>query len=102
MDDRQSPPAGRLEPYLHLFVLWTLVGAHPLLELLARQPEFFAVRDWDAGEILALAVIVTFAAPLPLAALRFAVSRLGGRAARWGPRRRGPSAPRRWPARGPS
>ncbi len=64
--------------YLHLFTLSSLVFAQPLLDLLARNAEFFVVRRSSGGEILAL-VLFLLLLPLPWVLL-VALAR------RWAPR----------------
>ena len=70
--------SAQLEPYLHLYVLAALCGAHPLLDVLARHPEFFVAKrmEW-APPLLAAALVLV--APLALVALRMAVARAGTR-----------------------
>jgi hypothetical protein len=57
---RPSP----LERGVHITVLWTLAVAQPLFDLLGRNPEFFATRGSPPGDIVAFALLVTFAVPL--------------------------------------
>lgn len=63
------PPMSRrplLERGLHIAVLWALAVAQPLFDLLGRNPEFFATRGSPPGDIVAFALLVTFAVPLAL------------------------------------
>ena len=65
----------RPEPYLHLYTLCALTVAHPLLALLARYPEFFTARGWDARDTWQLAGILVFALPFAPALVRAALAR---------------------------
>ncbi|HVS03967.1 MAG TPA: sulfatase-like hydrolase/transferase, partial [Thermoanaerobaculia bacterium] len=56
--------------------------AQPLLDLLARQPEFLVVRGASPWEVAGLLVGLLLVAPLPLLALRLAAAPLGERAGR--------------------
>jgi Sulfatase len=58
-----------LERGLHLAVLWGFAVALPLFHALGPNPEFFAMRDSPPDQIVAFAVLVTFAVPLALLAL---------------------------------
>jgi hypothetical protein len=62
---------------VHLAVLWALAVAQPLFDLLGRNPEFFATRGSPPGDIVAFALLVTFAPPLLLTGLEWLVSRIG-------------------------
>jgi hypothetical protein len=71
------PPMSRrslLERGLHVAVLWALAVAQPLFDLLGRNPEFFATRGSPPGDIVAFALLVTFAAPLAALAIEWAAS----------------------------
>jgi hypothetical protein len=72
-----------LERGLHIAVLWALAVAQPLFHLLGRNPEFFATRGSPPREIVAFALLVTFAAPLAVLALEWAADRIG-EAVGWG------------------
>jgi Sulfatase len=61
---------------VHLAVLWALAVAQPLFDLLGRNPEFFATRGSPPGDIVAFALVVTFAAPLLLLGLEWLASRI--------------------------
>jgi Sulfatase len=61
---------------VHLAVLWALAVAQPLFDLLGRNPEFFATRGSPPGDIVAFALVVTFAAPLVLLGLEWLASRV--------------------------
>ena len=74
-------PSRGLEPYLHLYTLCALTMAHPLLALLARYPEFFTTRGWNAAGTWLLAGVLVFAVPLAPVALRAALARRGERTA---------------------
>src|ERR1044072_1241580 len=52
--------------YLHLLALAALAFAQPLLELLARSPEFFPARGGDRFDVLSTVVLAVLVAPLPL------------------------------------
>ena len=68
------PPMSRralLERGLHVAVLWALAVAQPLFDLLGRNPEFFATRGSPPGDIVAFALLVTFAVPLAVLALEW-------------------------------
>ena len=58
-------------------MLWALAVAQPLFHLLGRNPEFFATRGSPPREIVAFALVVTFAAPLAVLALEWAADRVG-------------------------
>ena len=60
-----------LERGLHVAVLWALAVAQPLFDLLGRNPEFFATRGSPPGDIVAFALLVTFAVPLLLIGLEW-------------------------------
>ena len=66
-----SPPGGgeRHGSILHLLALSGLALAQPLLDLLARQPEFLAIRRFAPWQIVALAAILVLVVPLPLLAV---------------------------------
>jgi hypothetical protein len=68
------PPMSRralLERGLHVAVLWALAVAQPLFDLLGRNPEFFATRGSPPGDIVAFALLVTFAVPLAVLGLEW-------------------------------
>lgn len=78
------PPMSRrvlLERALHVAVLWALAVAQPLFDLLDRNPEFFATRGSPPGDIVAFALLVTFAVPLVLLGLEWLVGRASETAA---------------------
>jgi hypothetical protein len=52
---------------LHLAVLWAFAVAQPLFDLLGDAPEFFVARGNTRGDIVLLALAVTFVPPLLLA-----------------------------------
>jgi Sulfatase len=66
MSRRQLPERG-----LHIAVLWALAVAQPLFHLLGRNPDFFAARGSPPGDIVAFAVLVTFAVPLVVLGLEW-------------------------------
>jgi hypothetical protein len=66
-----------LERGLHVAVLWGFAVALPLFAALEPHPEFFATRDAAPGEILTLALVVTFAVPLGLLVLLWLASLAG-------------------------
>lgn len=57
--------------------------AQPLYDLLARNPEFFAVRGTSLGETVLFASVVSLGAPLLLVAAMFVTSLLVGSWWRW-------------------
>ena len=63
---------------LHLAVLSAFAVAQPLLDLLGRRPEFFAVRRSEPVDVLLLPVLLCLALPLPLILLE-ALARLADR-----------------------
>jgi hypothetical protein len=74
------PPMSRralLERGLHVAVLWALAVAQPLFDLLGRNPEFFATRGSPPGDIVAFALLVTFAVPLAVLALEWLAGLIG-------------------------
>jgi Sulfatase len=73
------PPMSRrqlLERGLHIAVLWALAVAQPLFDLLGRNPEFFALRGSQPRDIVAFALLVTFAVPLVVLAVEWVAGRL--------------------------
>jgi hypothetical protein len=70
-----------LERSLHVAVLWSLAVAEPLFDLLGRNPEFLGARAAGPGQIVALAVVVTFAVPLALLGATWLVGLASGRLA---------------------
>jgi hypothetical protein len=60
-----------LERGLHIAVLWALAVAGPLFDLLDRYPEVFGTRETAPGEIVAVAVVVTFVPPLLILAVEW-------------------------------
>ena len=71
-----------LERGLHIAVLWALAVALPLFHLLGRNPEFFATRGSQPGEIVAFALLVTCAAPLLVLGVEW-LAGLASEAAAW-------------------
>ena len=71
-----------LERGLHVAVLWALAVAQPLFDLLGRNPEFFATRGSPPGDIVAFALLVTFAVPLAVLALEWIAGLIGEGVAR--------------------
>ena len=70
------PPMSRrplLERGLHIAVLWALAVAEPLFDLLGRNPEFLGARGSAPGEIVALALAVTFVVPAAVLAAEWLV-----------------------------
>jgi hypothetical protein len=68
---------------LHLAALWALAVAQPLLDLLGRNAEFFAVRDSTRSDVVVFALAVVLVPPavlLLLEVLAGAVDRRLGRA----------------------
>ena len=66
-----------LERGLHIAVLWALAVAQPLFDLLGRNPEFFATRGSPPGDIVAFALLVTFAVPLAVLVLEWLAGLIG-------------------------
>ena len=64
----------------HLLALCAFALAQPLLDLLARTPEFFVVRGSTWGDIVVFALVVLLLPPVFLLALEL-LARLGGRRA---------------------
>jgi hypothetical protein len=60
-----------LERGLHIAVLWALAVAQPLFHLFGRNPEFFATHGSPPREIVAFALLVTFAVPLAVLAVEW-------------------------------
>ncbi|MBA3263299.1 MAG: sulfatase-like hydrolase/transferase [Thermoleophilaceae bacterium] len=60
-----------LERGVHVAVLWALAVAQPLFDLLGRNPEFFATRGSRPGDIVAFALLASFAVPLVLVGLEW-------------------------------
>lgn len=67
--------AEKLEPYLHSVALWAILGAHPLLSIFAENPAFLLARGWGTPQIVAFAITLVFAVPLPWMLLRGLVAR---------------------------
>jgi hypothetical protein len=67
---------------VHIAVLWTLAVAQPLFDLLGRNPEFFATRGSPPGDIVAFALLVTFAVPLVVIGVEW-LAGLAGEAVAW-------------------
>ncbi|MCP4657289.1 MAG: sulfatase-like hydrolase/transferase [bacterium] len=65
-------------PYLHLLLLSCLAFAQQLLDLLARNPEFFVIRGSQPVDLIALVVVLLLIPPLPLLLLTWIASRIGG------------------------
>ena len=62
----------------HLLALSAFALAQPLLDLLARTPEFFVVRGSTQGEIVTFALVLVLLPPAVLLALEL-LARLAGR-----------------------
>jgi sulfatase-like protein len=78
------PPMSRrplVERGLHIAVLWALAVAGPLFRLIADHPEVLGVRGSAPGEIVAIAVVVTFAPPAALLAVEWLAGLAGDLAA---------------------
>ncbi len=60
----------KIGPYLHILALTALVGAYPLLDLLAQHPEVMLARGWETREALVLTLVLLFVLPLPVLLLR--------------------------------
>ncbi len=66
---------------IHLAVLSALAVAQPLLDVLGKNPAFFAVRGSTATQIVLFALVVTLGVPAILVLIEVAVRALDGRAA---------------------
>ncbi|RLE36196.1 MAG: hypothetical protein DRJ61_01375 [Acidobacteria bacterium] len=64
---------------LHVFTLAGFAIARPLLDLLARNSEFFAVRGSRPLDLIVLVVVLLLAVPLPLALIEIITWRVGRR-----------------------
>lgn len=64
---------------LHLFGLWAVAVAQPLLDLLGRNPTFFIAHRADPLEVIALAGVLVLAVPVALAGAIWLAGRLAGR-----------------------
>jgi len=71
---------GSFVPHLHLLLLCCLAFAQQLLDLLARNAEFFVIRGSQPVDLIALVVVLLMILPLPLLALSLIGSRIGGAA----------------------
>lgn len=69
-----APVIGR-SAYLHLVALAALALAQPVLDLLARTPEFFAARSAGRGDVLATLALTLLVAPLPWIAVAWLARR---------------------------
>jgi hypothetical protein len=76
----ESLKSPRLWPF-HLAGLWALVVAQPLLDLIARNPEFLIAHHARRAEVLGLAAVLVLLCPLLLAGAVF-VSGMAGATAR--------------------
>lgn len=59
-----------------MVALWSLAVAQPLYDLLARNPEFFAVRGTTLGDAVLFAITLSLVAPAVLVGVTFLVSLL--------------------------
>ena len=60
---------------MHILVLWGLVVAQPLFDLLSRNPEFFIVRHSQAIDVFLLTLVLTFVLPAFLVAVWMVVAK---------------------------
>jgi hypothetical protein len=65
--------------FLDLLVLCCLSIAQPIFDISGKNSGIFTARDSDAKEIIILAVVVTFLAPVLLGLLEFIASLIGAR-----------------------
>jgi arylsulfatase A-like enzyme len=65
---------------LHILGLWAITVAHPLLDLLAKSPEFFVAHRASTLDILLLLFTLIALLPVPLVAFVAASGVLGARA----------------------
>ena len=68
---------------LHLATLTAFAVAQPLLDLLGRKPEFFAVRRSEPIDLLFLAAALILIVPLPLIGIEALARQVHSRLARW-------------------
>ena len=73
----------RLRPSLHLVALSSLAFAHPILDLLRRQPEFFVARGLEGFQIVLLLAALLVVVPLPILLVDVAATLVGQVAQRW-------------------
>ena len=66
--------------HLHIFTLCAFAFAQPLYDLLGKNAEFFPVRNHDAGDILLLALTLSFLIPASLILLLNFIRLLSGKA----------------------
>lgn len=60
--------------WLHLTVLWSFAVAQPLYEILGDEPAFFVARENTNGDIIVLALCLTFLAPTLMAGVELLLS----------------------------
>ncbi len=68
-------------PSLHLLLLSCLAFSQQLLDLVARNPEFFVIRGSQPVDLIALVAVLLLVLPLPLLLLPWIASRFGAAAA---------------------
>lgn len=78
---RNTTVTRQLETYLRLAGLWALAIAQPLLDTLARGPEFLVAQRADALDILLLTASLVLAPPLLLTGIVAGASTIGRRTA---------------------
>lgn len=61
---------------VHLVAVWAYAVSQPVFSLLHGNPEFLAVRGSTSSEVLAFAVLLTFAPPLAAVSCEWLVSRV--------------------------
>ena len=61
---------------LHLFALTALAVAHPLFDVVSREPAFFVARNTTSTQLAVLAALISLALPLLLVALEAVFTRL--------------------------
>lgn len=71
-----SRPPSTPQAVLHVWTLWNLVLAGPLYAVLGNAPMFFVARRGGATDLVALALILSFALPAAVAAVGAGLRRL--------------------------
>ena len=66
---------------LHVFALTALAVAHPLFDVVSREPSFFVARNTTAANLVALVAVVCIALPIALVAIEVALARFSATAA---------------------
>ncbi len=61
---------GLTRAIIHIFLLASLAMAAPLLDLLARSPEFFLIKRAEAADVIVFVILVVLAVPLVFSAVQ--------------------------------